>query len=124
MKTLLLFFLFTVTLLPAVSITLEWDPSAGATKYHLYEYFSSEPVKIGESVFSKMDVLDVPPGQHIYSVTAVNDVGESGYSNQVTAEIIVIEVESSRDLLTWTPKHRLEELVEQKKFYRVRFETP
>lgn len=108
--------------LRAATVPLGWGPSEGATKYFIYEHFVGEPAKVGESLFSQADVPGVTPGTHIYSVTAVNEAGESGHSNTVMANVIVVNVESSLDLQTWTVKHQIEEVVVERKFYRVKWD--
>jgi hypothetical protein len=69
----------------AATINLAWEASQGATSYRVY---------YGRSSGHYQTVLDVGPaitvsvgglsgGHYYFAVTAINDAGESDYSNEV-----------------------------------------
>jgi hypothetical protein len=82
--------------LKAQSVTLEWDPNPPEETvigYNLYR--SNQPgtgyVKVNAALIEQVTFQDttIQPGdQYYYVATAENDVGESGYSNEVSFRFI------------------------------------
>ncbi len=82
----------------AASMTLAWDPSAGATSYRLYYGSSSGtyPNSINTGAATSATVTGLTSGQRYYFVvTAVGSTGaESAYSNEVSAVAPAVPVAS------------------------------
>jgi hypothetical protein len=67
--------------------SLQWDASAGATKYYFYEIKGSTPVKLAETTGLDNQVIPVLVGSHVYAVSAVNSKGEGPLSNMVNVTV-------------------------------------
>jgi hypothetical protein len=75
---------------PVWAITLAWDPSSGASGYRLYYGVASgvydTVLDTGASTSASVGGLQV--GElYFFAATAINDHGESGYSNEVRTVI-------------------------------------
>ena len=71
-------------------VALQWGSSAGATSYNVYRGTApggegSTPVVTGVSATTYTDTLVTNGITYYYKVTAVNNVGESGFSNEASA---------------------------------------
>ncbi len=72
-------------------VDLKWDTSAGATSYSIYYKISSDPsyVKIGSTAITADTITGLISGETYYfAVTASNEAGASGYSNQAGITLI------------------------------------
>jgi hypothetical protein len=69
-------------------VLLEWDyPPNEVVTFNLYERGATGPFRINaEPIREKTLRFDVPPGRHVYFVTAENAGGESDSSNDVTVD--------------------------------------
>lgn len=56
--------------------TIQWDASAGATKYVLYEILGGGPFKVAEMTGLDKQVINATAGTHTYAISAVNSQGE------------------------------------------------
>jgi fibronectin type 3 domain-containing protein len=72
------------------AITLTWNASAGATSYNVKRSTSAgTEVTIGTTTtLTYVDTNGVAGTQYFYVVTAVNQFGESGPSNEVAATFL------------------------------------
>lgn len=78
MRTLLAILALTLSA-PALDIVLSWDASPPADEVYLYRIYEDQNanwVKIGETQFLMLTLLNIPAGPHTYSVAAVNVRGE------------------------------------------------
>ena len=93
-----LFFLLTILILPlillnsgiAAQITIAWDASSNAIGYKLYYGTASggynspdSPIDVGSLITYTLTGLSAEQ-RYFIAVTAYNEFGESGYSNEVT----------------------------------------
>jgi hypothetical protein len=70
--------------------TLQWDASAGATKYYFYEIKGSTPVKLAETTGLDNQIIPVLVGSHVYAVSAVSSKGEGPLSNMVNVTVTAV----------------------------------
>lgn len=86
--TLLICWAFLVDVFPA-EVTLQWNPVERATGYKLYHGSGPRdyetPRDVGADVTST--VAFYFPGKYYFAVTAYNNYGESGYSEEVSATL-------------------------------------
>jgi hypothetical protein len=82
-RAIILTILLPAQCLAAQSIVLGWDPSEGATGYNVYEKVGTNWVQLGQTSQTTFTLPDVPPGPHVYAVTAYN-FRESERSAEVT----------------------------------------
>lgn len=68
-----------------VIVTLSWEGSEGANGYKVYQGMSSGsyPSVMNVGPFTSVTFDIEKAGTFYFAVTAYNDVGESGYSNEV-----------------------------------------
>ena len=83
-----------------VAVVLEWEASSAPTSYPVTEYRiyrgnssgnESFYDKVGGDTTSYVDYGVVNGKKYYYYVTAVNDVGESGKSNEVNITVVMEE---------------------------------
>ena len=74
----------------AADVTLEWNPVSEATGYNAY--YGLESGVYGDAIDAgnetTITIIDLPPHIYYFVVTAYNDYGESGYSNEVSGEVL------------------------------------
>ena len=69
------------------TVHLTWEAVEGATYYRLY-YGEN---KLSEFEETAVDIQVIEAGTYCFTVTAVNEIGESEHSNEACAEIVVNE---------------------------------
>ena len=107
------------------TVHLTWEPVESATAYRLY-YGTKQ---LGpDFIESAVDIQVVQPGEYCFTVTAVNEIGESEHSNEACATIVLdpdmeipaapvvnARVENDRVYLSW-------DKVEGATFYSIYYE--
>jgi fibronectin type 3 domain-containing protein len=94
-------------------VTLIWGPSAGATGYNVYRSATSGGpyALLGSPAGGATSYIDhywPPDGTFYYVVTAVNSIGESGYSNEVSGPPLaptglIATAGDGQVALSWSP---------------------
>jgi hypothetical protein len=85
-RAIILTILLSAQCFAAQSIVLGWDANPageGVTKYYVYEKVGTNWVQLGQTSQTTFTLPDVPPGPHVYAVTAYN-FRESERSAEVT----------------------------------------
>lgn len=124
MKTI---FLILSLLVPAKAVqhTIEWDASMPGERvaqgYMLWERVSADAtVLIATTDAETLKATgEFSPGQHTVFVTAFDELGQSDPSGTYTFTVVTRVLESSGDLGKWRVEKEFEEVVRQRRFYRV-----
>ena len=87
MKTLFVtIFLFVATTCLAAGVTVQWDAVPNAVGYKVYHGTESGVYSPHDDVGNQTThVLTLDPGTYYFAVTAYNEYGESGYSEETYA---------------------------------------
>lgn len=96
----------------AAEVTLQWNPVTEATGYKIYHGNASRVYGIPDDVLAATTyTLTLGPGEYYFAVTAYNNYGESGYSEEVSAVIgeqlpptaiaLSLQVEGSTIIANW-----------------------
>ena len=91
-----LLFCMTIVVTPALSppsaysaeVTLQWDPVAEADGYKIYYGLETRTYQLPENAGNQSSyTLSLDPGIYYLAVTAYNNYGESGYSEEVSTTV-------------------------------------
>jgi len=79
------------------NVTLSWNTAAGASSYNIYEVAGSSYNKLNSSMVTgtTYSLTGLGVGTYTFVVTAVNSIGESGYSIAVTVTTVPIQINPS-----------------------------
>jgi large repetitive protein len=90
----------TATINNTNDIKLEWQPVEFATSYNIYQIINNEKSLITSTSSTNMYFSNLPEGEHVYEVSAVNNrFGESKEINRVIATIIYPKLEAPYGLV-------------------------
>lgn len=105
----------------ALEVDLDWYPEDELSQgYHVMEKVSADGNRLITTVNGPAATINLGPGNHLIFVIAFNSGGSSPPSETLLITVEEKILEGSNNLGQWREIDRFEELVADRRFYRVR----